>query len=153
MAHDKIMEVRAIENGTVIDHIPSESLSKIINILGLDREKNRITIGNNLESKRMGSKAIIKINDRYCRPDEINRIALVAPMARVNIIEDFEVTEKLRVEVPDTVEGFVKCVNPQCITNNEPVATAFTVLKGGDISLKCRYCEKITFQSQLEIIK
>ncbi|MCD8173364.1 MAG: aspartate carbamoyltransferase regulatory subunit [Alistipes sp.] len=152
MAHDKRMEVRAIENGTVIDHIPSESLFKIINILKLDKETNRITIGNNLESKRMGSKAIIKINDHYCRPDEINRIALVAPMARVNIIKDYEVTEKLKVEVPETVEGFVKCVNPKCITNNEPVRTAFYVLGGEEISLKCRYCEKITFQSQLEIV-
>ncbi|MCD8073244.1 MAG: aspartate carbamoyltransferase regulatory subunit, partial [Alistipes sp.] len=116
-------------------------------------KKNRITIRNNRPPKRLGTTAIKNINDRYCRPDEINRIALVAPMARVNIIKDFEVTEKLKVEVPDTVEGFVKCVNPQCITNNEPVATAFTVLKGADISLKCRYCEKITFQGQLEIIK
>ncbi len=147
------MEVRAIENGTVIDHIPSESLFKIIDILRLDKEKNRITIGNNLESNRMGTKAIIKINERYCLPDEINRIALVAPMARVNIIKDYEVTEKLKVEVPRTVEGFVKCVNPQCITNHEPVPTAFQVLNGEEISLKCRYCEKITFQGQLEIIK
>lgn len=155
MTGDKIMEVRAIENGTVIDHIPAASLFKIINILKLEKETHRITIGNNLESKRMGAKAIIKINDRYCEPDEINRIALVAPMARVNIIKDYEVVEKLAVEVPERIEGFVKCMNPKCVTNNEPVRTAFDVMpqENGDVSLRCRYCEKITFQSQLQIIK
>ncbi len=145
MTHDKIMEVRAIENGTVIDHIPSESLFKIIDILGLDKETHRITFGTNLESKRLGSKAIIKINDRYCLPEEINRIALVAPDAKVNIIKNFEVVEKVKVEVPDEIRGFVKCANPRCITNNEPVATAFHVIEQeGDIALKCRYCEKVT---------
>ena len=147
------MEVRAIENGTVIDHIPADSLFKIINILRLDKETHRITFGMNLESKRMGSKAIIKIAGRYCLPEEINRIALVAPLARVNIIKDFEVTEKLKVRVPTQVEGFVKCANPKCITNNEPVATAFHVIEGKEIDLKCRYCEKITYQGQLQIIE
>ncbi len=154
MTNEKHMEVRAIENGTVIDHIPAGSLFKIVDILRLQKETNRITIGNNLESKRMGSKAIIKINDRYCKPEEINRIALVAPMARVNIIKNYEVIEKLMVEVPTHVEGFVKCANPQCITNQQPVKTAFEVLKrnDGQIALKCRYCEKTTWQ-EFEIIK
>ncbi len=147
------MEVRAIENGTVIDHIPSDCLFKIIGILRLDKETNRITFASNLESKRMGSKAIIKINNRYCRPEELNRIALVAPMAVVNIIKDFEVIEKRAVTVPETVEGFVRCANPKCITNNEAVKTAFTVIEQGEISLKCRYCEKTTYQSQIELIK
>lgn len=154
MTHEKHMEVRAIENGTVIDHIPAQSLFKIIDILQLEKETNRITFGTNLESKRMGSKAIIKINDRYCAPEEINRIALVAPMARVNIIKDYQVTEKLNVEVPAEVKGFIKCVNPMCITNQQPVKTAFEVIgKGEEIALKCRYCEKTTYQKQFEIIK
>lgn len=68
----------------------------------------------------MGSKAIIKINDRFCKQDELNRIAIVAPMAKVNIIENFRVTEKRNVTIPETVRGFVRCVNPKCITNNEP---------------------------------
>ena len=68
------LEVRAIENGTVIDHIPANSLFKIIKILGLDTETHRITFGMNLESKRMGTKAIIKINERFCQQEEINRL-------------------------------------------------------------------------------
>lgn len=153
MEQDKTLEVRAIENGTVIDHIPTDSLFKIIDILKIEEEKHMVTFGMNMESKRMENKAIIKINDRYCEKGEINRIALVAPMARVNIIKDYKVIEKLHVQVPDEVKGFVKCANPKCITNNEPVATAFDVIGNGDIALKCRYCEKITFQSQFEITK
>ena len=149
------LEVRAIENGTVIDHLPADSLFKIINILGLDKETNRITFGTNLESKRMGTKAIIKINGRYCEQEEINRIALVAPMAMVNIIKDFEVIEKRPVTVPDRIEGIIKCVNPKCVTNCEPVKTVFEVIKGYDkeMALRCHYCEKITHRKQIEIAK
>lgn len=154
MAQDKF-EVRAIENGTVIDHIPLRSLFKIISILGLDHARERMTFGVNLESKRMASKAIIKITNRYCLPEEINRIALVAPNAKVNIIRDFKVAEKLNVKVPETVEGFVRCANPRCITNNDPVRTAFTVIPhgNGDFALRCRYCEKTTYREQIEIIE
>lgn len=154
MKRDKKLEVTAIENGTVIDHIPAASLFKIIDILRLDRETHRITFGNNLESKRMGSKAIIKINDRICKPEEINRIALVAPNAVVNSIENYEVTHKQRVEVPETIEGFARCANPKCVTNVEGVQTAFRVVQKGDgYVLHCRYCEKATLPEQLEIIK
>lgn len=148
------LEVRAIENGTVIDHLPADSLFKIINILGLDKETNRVTFGTNLESKRMGTKAIIKINGRFCKQEEINRIAIVAPMAVVNIIKNFEVIEKRAVEVPSSVVGFVQCANPKCITNLEPVTTSFTVIKSaGQIALRCKYCEKSTSLNNLKITK
>lgn len=152
---EKRVEVTAIENGTVIDHIPAGSLFKIINILGLENETNRITFGTNLVSKRMGTKAIIKINERFCKQEEINRIAIVAPMAVVNIIKNYEVVEKRIVNVPETIEGFVTCANPKCITNNEPMSTKFTVIRGKDneISLRCRYCEKTTYQNSIEIKK
>ena len=155
MGPDKRMEVRAIENGTVIDHIPPAALFTIITIMGLDRDtEHRMTIGTNLESKRMGSKAIIKINDRYCEPHEIDRIALFAPDARVNTIRNFEVVEKRRVDVPRRLDGFVKCANPMCVTNHQPVETAFDVVnRGGEIGLRCRYCEKLTSQKRMELKK
>lgn len=155
MKHDKKLEVTAIESGTVIDHIPAGSLFKIIDILRLDRETHRITFGNNLESKRMGTKAIIKINDRICRPEEINRIALVAPNAVVNSIENYEVKKKQKVEVPRHIEGFARCANPKCVTNVEGVKTAFEVVRreDGGYALRCEYCEKTTWPEQLEIIK
>jgi aspartate carbamoyltransferase regulatory subunit len=150
------MEVRMIENGTVIDHLPPSALFTIISIMGLDRDsEHRMTIGTNLESKRMGTKAIIKINDRYPSSHEIDRIALFAPEARVNTIRDFEVVEKRHVEVPERIEGFVRCANPMCVTNHEPIETAFDVTagRGGEITLRCCYCEKLTSRRSMELKK
>jgi aspartate carbamoyltransferase regulatory subunit len=147
-----VMAVRAIENGTVIDHIPASALFKIIRIMGLDRDtEHRMTFGANLESKRMGTKAIIKINDRYLATEEINKIALIAPNAIVNTIRNYNVTDKRCVTLPEEVRGFVKCANPACITNHQPVETAFSVLHDNDVvSLRCRYCEKHTNRFEIK---
>lgn len=149
------LEVSAIENGTVIDHIPPTSLFKVIRLLHLDTTTHQVTFGTNLKSKRIGVKAIIKISDKYCADDEISYISLVAPTARLSIIRDYEVAEKRQIEVPTQVEGFVKCANPMCVTNHEQdVKTKFDVFtRGGELSLRCRYCEKITTQEQIEIIR
>jgi aspartate carbamoyltransferase regulatory subunit len=148
---DKQLIVSAIKNGTVIDHVPAKNLFKVITILNLDKIDTQITFGTNLESKRLGSKAIIKISDKYFLDEEINRIALVAPQAKLNIIRDYEVIEKRVVEVPDFITGIVKCVNPKCITNHEDVKTKFFVVSKNDVSLRCYYCEKITHQDQMAI--
>ncbi|MCH5305138.1 MAG: aspartate carbamoyltransferase regulatory subunit [Rikenella sp.] len=150
-----ILEVSAIENGTVIDHIPPTSLFKVIKLLNLDQTTHQVTFGTNLRSERIGTKAIVKIADQYCADTEISYISLVAPTARISRIRDYEVEEKRQVEVPTHVEGFVKCANPMCITNHEPhIKTRFDVfMRGGELALRCRYCEKITTQEQIEIIR
>jgi aspartate carbamoyltransferase regulatory subunit len=148
----KQLSVSAIQNGTVIDHIPAKHLFKVIQILGLDRIDQQITFGTNLESKKLGKKAIIKISEKFFADDDINRIALVAPDAKLNIIKDYEVIEKKVVEVPDTIVGIARCMNPKCITNFEPVTTRFKVVSKKNVSLKCHYCEKITNQENLHII-
>ena len=118
MATKKELLVAALENGTAIDHIPPDYLFKVVNILGIEKLKNRITIGYNLDSKAMGAKGIIKISDKFFEEDEINRISLIAPTVNLNIIRDFTVVEKKRVSLPDELNGLVKCNNPKCITNN-----------------------------------
>ena len=152
MKEPKQMSVSAIENGTVIDHVPANHLFKVIQILGLDRIDNQITFGTNLESKKLGRKAIIKISDIYFEDEDINRIALVAPDAKLNIIKNYEVVEKRVVEVPENIVGIAKCMNPKCITNFEPVTTRFKVVSKKNVALKCHYCEKITNQENLQII-
>ena len=152
MKEPKQLSVSAIQNGTVIDHIPARNLFKVISILGLDHIDSQITFGTNLESKKLGRKAIIKISDKYFEDEDINRIALVAPDAKLNIIRDYEVVEKKVVEVPDVIIGIAKCMNPKCITNFEPVTTRFRVVSKKNVSLKCYYCEKITNQENLQII-
>jgi aspartate carbamoyltransferase regulatory subunit len=152
MKEPKQLSVSAIQNGTVIDHIPAKNLFKVIQILGLDKIDQQITFGTNLESKKLGKKAIIKIADKFFADDDINRIALVAPDAKLNIIRDYEVVEKKVVEVPDTIAGIARCMNPKCITNFELVTTRFRVVSKKNVALKCHYCEKITDQENLQII-
>ena len=151
MKEPKQLSVSAIENGTVIDHIPAKNLFKVIQILGLDRIDKQITFGTNLDSKKLKKKAIIKISGVFFEDKDINRIALVAPDAKLNIIRDYEVVEKKLVEVPDTIVGIARCVNPKCITNYETVTTKFKVVSKKNVSLKCYYCEKITNQENLQI--
>ena len=149
---DKQLVVTAIKEGTVIDHIGSDSLFKVIAILGLDKLGKLMTFGNNLESKKLGKKGIIKLSEVFFDTGDINKIALVAPSAKLNIIREYEVVEKMKVEIPDTVQGIIKCVNPKCITNNETVTTKFTVISKDNVKLKCHYCEKITSSENLDMI-
>lgn len=134
--------MKALENGTVIDHIPSDKLFKVVSLLKLEKLKDQITIGNNLSSKQMGTKGIIKVADRYYAEEEVNRIALIAPMAKINIIKNFEVIEKKILTLPDNFTGLVKCPNPKCITNNEPMKTRFETVSKEPVVLKCLYCER-----------
>lgn len=89
----------------------------------------------------MGAKGIIKVSDKFFKEDEINRIALVAPNVNLNIIRDYEVIEKKKVTLPDEIIEIVKCNNPKCITNNEPMKTRFEVIDKENVVLQCHYCE------------
>ena len=139
----KELKVSALENGTVLDHIPAENVYRALDILGLKGISNQITIGINLNSKLFGKKGIIKIADRFFEDDELNKLALIAPHATVNIIRNFKVVEKKKLTMPEEIEGIAKCMNPKCITNHQPVKTRFAVIEeGNEISLLCHYCEK-----------
>ncbi|HOY32670.1 MAG TPA: aspartate carbamoyltransferase regulatory subunit [Bacteroidales bacterium] len=140
----KELVVSAIENGTVIDHIPTQSVFQVIHILNLEKFDNQIVIGTNLSSSKYGKKGIIKVSNKFFEPEEINKIALVAPTATLIVIKNFLVTEKKKVEIPETIQKFVKCVNPNCITNIENVPTKFNVIDKEESKLKCFYCEKTT---------
>ncbi len=148
------MEVSAIKNGTVIDHIPPTALFKVIELLNLDSIDVPLFFATNLDSKKIGKKALIKIVDTYCSDYDISYLALVAPAARISTIKDYKVVEKRQIEPPKEVTRFVKCANPMCITNHEKIKTRFNVnLQNGELLLKCGYCEQITMQEQIEIIK
>lgn len=149
---EKRLKVTAIKDGTVIDHIPPSSLFKVISILELDKCAEMVTFANNLESNAIGSKAIVKVANRFFKDDEVNKISLVAPHAKLNTIRDYEVVEKRIVEIPSHVKAIVKCFNPKCITNNEKITTLFNVISEDPISLECKYCEKITHKDEIVII-
>ena len=149
---DKQLSVSAIKEGTVIDHVPASVLFKVVSILNLEKLDTMITIGNSLESGKLGKKGIIKLSKVFFEDNDINKIALVAPCAKLNIIRNYEVVEKRVVAIPDEITGIVKCVNPKCVTNNEKVITRFEVISKSDVKLKCHYCEKITNQNNIVII-
>ncbi|QZE13165.1 aspartate carbamoyltransferase regulatory subunit [Halosquirtibacter laminarini] len=147
----KILNVSAIKNGTVIDHISPNVLFKVIAILELDLCSDMVTIGNNLESKQVHKKGIVKIENRFFHDNEVDKIALIAPSAKLNVIKDYKVVEKRNVSIPTKIDAIAKCFNPKCITNFEDVTTHFAVVSTEPLALKCHYCEKITFGDQLEL--
>ncbi len=143
------MLVAAIENGTVIDHIPSEKTYQVAQLLGLQNLSTPVTIGYNLLSKKLGRKGIIKVADKFFTDEEISRLSVVAPNIVLNIIRDYEVVEKKTVVTPAEIRGIVKCNNPKCITNNEPMTTYFHVADG---ILTCHYCEKEQDINKVELV-
>lgn len=146
------LAVAALENGTVIDHIPADVLFKCVKILGVESLSKQLTIGNNLHSGKLGAKGIIKIADVTFPEQTLNRVALVAPTAVVNIIRDYAVTEKRPVVLPDSVVGIVRCSNPKCITNNEPMKTRFDVVDADNRVIRCHYCGVTTTGAKADII-
>ncbi len=143
------MLVAAIQNGTVIDHIPSSKTYQVAQLLGLHRLQTPVTIGYNFLSKKLGKKGIIKVENKFFTDEEISRLSVVAPNIVLNIIRDFEVIEKKTVTTPEEIRGIVRCNNPKCITNNEPMATHFHVSNG---ILTCHYCEKEQDINKVELV-
>lgn len=140
---EKKLKVAALKDGTVIDHIPSDKLFKVVKILHLDTFLNQITLANNLESKKIGSKGLVKIADRALAENETNKLTLICPDAKINIIRNYEVVEKRDLILPSEIREVIQCANPNCITNHQPVQTRFQVIIEDDYTnLKCRYCER-----------
>ena len=152
MNEKKELQVAALENGTVIDHIPSDKVFTVVSLLDLQNTDGNITIGNNFESKKLGKKGIIKVADRFFTDEEVSRLSVVAPNIKLNIIRHYEVVEKKQIVMPDELKGIVKCNNPKCITNNEPMQTWFHVVDKEQGNLKCHYCEKEQQKDNIKLI-
>ena len=147
----KELQVAAIENGTVIDHIPSEKTYEVARLLHLTDIDVPTLIGYNLPSKRLGKKGIIKITNKYFTDEEISRLSVIAPNVVLNIIKDYEVVEKKMVVTPNEIHGIIKCNNPKCITNNEPMRTHFHVIDREHTTLRCHYCERPVEQQDITL--
>jgi len=142
---ERMLLIRKIEGGTVIDHIAAGYALDVLRILGIrGREGNVISVAMNVPSRKLGKKDIVKIEDRELSPGEVDRIALISPDATINIIRDFVVAEKKRVSLPEVVVGVVKCSNPSCVSNGgEPVVSRLDVVRREPLLLRCRYCGAI----------
>ena len=152
MSNKTERQVAAIKNGTVIDHIPAEKTYQVVNLLQLETLETPVTIGYNYPSNKIGRKDIIKVSDKFFTDEEISRLSVVAQNVVLNIIHDYEVVEKKTVKTPDELRGIVKCNNPKCITNNEPMSTVFHVVNKEKGILKCHYCDKEQFIEKVELV-
>lgn len=152
MSNKTERQVAAIKNGTVIDHIPAEKTYQVVNLLQLETFETPVTIGYNYPSNKIGRKGIIKVSDKFFTDEEISRLSVVAQNVVLNIIHDYEVVEKKTVKTPDELRGIVKCNNPKCITNNEPMNTVFHVVNKEKGILKCHYCDKEQFIDKVELV-
>ncbi len=139
------LRVSKIKDGTVIDHITSGHALDVAKILGITgRTGGIVTIAMNVPSKKLGVKDVVKVEGRELKSVEVDKIALLAPHATINIIRDYRVVEKQRVKLPSVIGGIVKCANPACISNShEPVQPRFYVECEEPLLLKCHYCSHI----------
>lgn len=144
-------KVPAIKDGTVIDHIPSRDTFRIIRILNPQEFIHPISVALNLESKKIGKKGVIKIDNRFLTKGEVNKIAILAPQATVSIIRNYKVQEKIKVKIPEELVGIINCTNPLCITNREKVVSKFKVLSKDPLEVKCYYCERVYGKDELDI--
>jgi len=146
------LRVRKIREGTVIDHIPAGLALTVIQILGITgREGNVIAMVMNVDSKKLGKKDILKIEGKELRPEEVNKVALVAPTATINIVKDFTVIKKFKVDIPSEIKGIISCPNPTCITRTEKIEPVFKVISKSPLKLQCDYCG--TYINKKEVIK
>lgn len=151
MKAPKELKVKPIKNGTVIDHIKANKALSVLRILGLPSQETAVTIAMNVKSSQMGSKDIVKIEGREIAPKELDKIALIASKATINIIRDYEIVDKGQVSLLDEINNILKCQNPNCITNTqEPVITRFYITRKGQVTLRCYYCERIMYEDEIE---
>ena len=138
------LKVERIKNGTVIDHIKPGNAFNVLKILGIDSNYDEaVAVMMNAKSKKFGKKDIVKIENRTLEKKEIDKISLISPHAKVNIIKNYEVVEKREVEIPDVISDVLLCSNPDCISNHEEIKTKFYIASKTPLTLRCHYCERL----------
>ncbi len=143
--------VSKIKNGTVVDHIAPGMSPLVLKILGIGPgSKEAVSMAMNVQSSKMGKKDILKVEGKFISDEELNKIALIAPEATINLVENFEITRKFRVKPPKVVENIIKCPNQHCISNsNEPIKSRFKIFTDGrKVVAKCDYCGKRLYNLQ-----
>jgi aspartate carbamoyltransferase regulatory subunit len=136
--------VRRIRDGTVIDHIENGKALIVLRVLNITgKEGNVITVALNVPSSKHGKKDIIKVENKFLEKDETDKLALIAPHATINIIRDYKLVEKRKINLPDSIIGIFKCPNLNCVTNSEEyIRPTIDIIDKEQITLKCRYCAR-----------
>ena len=150
---ENLLRVQPIRNGTVIDHIKPGRGRKILEVLGLSSSGTTISLLMNVPSKKRDRKDIIKVEDRELSENETEKLALLSPNARVNIIRNYAVAEKKKIEIPKVISGTVRCPNDNCISNNERgSSTHFKLLNHKSLKIQCIYCGRKIDEDNIEFL-
>lgn len=146
---DRSYIVKKLERGTVLDHLRGGSALRAVRVLNLPADQ-RVTIGINLPSGRLGRKDIIKIEGYELTENQAAKVALISPDATLSIIRDFKVTQKHDLHPPIAFRGLIRCPNAACITNSEKLVGSFVVEDQNARSVRCEYCERIIRAADFE---
>ncbi len=134
------MIIGKIQDGIVLDHIKAGQGMKLYDILGLDKLECQVALIKNAESVKYGKKDIIKIDSII--EMNLDAIGFVDPNITVNIIRDGKLSKRTHIDLPETIEGFVKCKNPRCITTIEQeIPHRFKLTDPETKTYRCVYCE------------
>ena len=144
--------VRRIKEGTVIDHIDEGKGLQVLDALRIDgKDGSLITIALNVPSGKFKKKDIIKVENKFLKDDDTNKLAVIVPNATINIIKNYKLVEKRRVALPNEVDRIFRCSNPDCITNStEHIESIMDVMDKEGRVLKCRYCSRVLDVNQLK---
>jgi aspartate carbamoyltransferase regulatory subunit len=154
--HRNAQKIKRIKDGTVIDHIRVGYAFDILRILRISgKEEHVISAVSNVDSRKYGTKDLIMLENRLLTEREENAISLISLTATINIIEDGKVKNKIRLALPDVVEGLMRCY-PSCISSapnsREPITTKFLKLscpKEDEIRYRCYYCGRDVIEDEI----
>lgn len=147
--------IRRIKDGTVIDHIRAGEALRVLQILGITgKEGELVSVAMNVPSSKLGKKDVVKVANRFLKTEETDKLALVAPLATANIIKNYKVSAKHRVELPTVFNGILKCPNPTCVSNlpGEPIVPTIDVVDKDAPLLKCRFCQRLINPSETVLV-
>jgi aspartate carbamoyltransferase regulatory subunit len=150
----KELKVSKIKQGTVIDHIKGGLAPTVLRILGIGKGfKTTVIVAMNVKSRKQNTKDIVKVENQILSEEKINKIAIVSPNATINIIKDFKVMQKRKVELPKELHSLVRCPNRNCITNSSEEAESFFITERKEpLELRCHYCEELVEEREVEIL-
>jgi aspartate carbamoyltransferase regulatory subunit len=154
-AEEQQLLIRRIKDGTVIDHVRAGEALRVLQILGITgKEGELVSVAMNVPSSKLGKKDVVKVANRFLKTEETDKLALIAPQATANIIKNYKVSAKHRVELPDVFKGILKCPNPTCVSNlpGEPIVPTIDVVDKEAPLLKCRFCQRLIIPSETVLV-
>ncbi|MCL4334852.1 MAG: aspartate carbamoyltransferase regulatory subunit [Candidatus Thermoplasmatota archaeon] len=148
---ERTLRISKIREGIVIDHIPGGKSLKVLSVLNIGEKSGyTVSVAMFVQSNRMKTKDVLKIESRFLEKSELDRIALIAPDATISVIKNYEISEKFTVEIPKRILGILKCNNQNCITNGrEPIRPEFELLSRSPLVIRCIFCERNMGESEI----